>query len=325
MEPNLAPAGHPVYYLMEEHKILLDNAQNMANTANKLKAHPSFEAAAAEVAALEKAVQIFRDSANHYLREENVIFPLLDKKGFTGPPQVMWSEHNQIRDIEKAMYQLMEGARKMAFPDFANQMARVANNQAQMLANHFFKENNIVFPTAMEMLDDKEWATARQEFEKIGYCSFTPGVLKAAPVEELVHHVSQPGQGIPFTTGALTPAELEAIFRTLPVEITFVDANDRLKFFSESKNPIFTRSTAALGMSVQNCHPAKSIHLVNQILSEFKSGARDVADFRINMQGKYVYIRYFAVRDAQGKYLGAMEVTQDIKDLKTIEGEKRLL
>jgi uncharacterized protein len=325
MEQNLAPAGHPIHYLMEEHKILLDTAQKMANTAPKLKAHPSFEAAAAEMAEIEKAVQIFRDSTNHYLREENVIFPLLDKKGFSGPPQVMWSEHNQIRDIEKVLYQLMDGARKMAYLDFANQMARAANNQAQMLANHFFKENNIVFPTAMEMLNDQEWADATREFGKIGYCSFTPGVQKAAPAEEMVHHVSQPGEGIRFTTGSLTPAELEAIFRTLPVEITFVDASDRLKFFSESKNPIFTRSTAALGMSVQNCHPAKSIHLVNQILTEFKSGARDVADFRISMQGKFVHIRYFAVRDAQGKYLGAMEVTQDIKDLKSIEGEKRLL
>jgi DUF438 domain-containing protein len=325
MEENLAPAGHPIHYLMEEHNILLDTAQKLANVAGKLKNFPTYEAAATEMIEIEKAVQIFRDSANHYLREENVIFPLLDKKGFSGPPAVMWSEHNQIRDLEKAMYQLMDQARSLAYPDFAVKIKRVADNQAQMLTNHFHKENNILFPTALEILGELEWTDARKEFEKIGFCPFTPGVQKQTPETDEVRHTAQVGEGLAFSTGSLTTTELEAIFATLPVEITFVDADDRLKFFSESKNPIFTRSTAALGMAVQNCHPQKSVHLVNQILAEFKSGQRDVADFRIHMQGKYVYIRYFAVRDKQGQYLGAMEVTQDIKDLQALEGEKRLL
>jgi hypothetical protein len=310
---------------MEEHRILLDAAQKLANAANKLKSHQAFDTAAADLAEVEKSVQTFRDSPHHYLREENVIFPLLDKKGFSGPPAVMWSEHNQIRDLEKALYQLMDQAKTMAFPDFAAKLMRVANNQAQLLTNHFHKENNIIFPTAMEILDDREWAEARKEFDKIGYCPFTPGVTKPAEAAGETHHIATAGEGIPFSTGSLTPAELEAIFHTLPVEITFVDADDRLKFFSESKNPIFTRSTAALGTLVQNCHPQKSLHLVSQILADFKNGSRDVAAFWINMQGKYVYIRYFAVRDANGEYLGAMEVTQDIKELQKIEGEKRLL
>lgn len=324
MDELLAPAGHPIHYLMEEHRILLDNARKLAAVAGRLKQYPSFESAATEMAETEAAVQTFRDSASHYLREENVIFPLLDKKGFSGPPQVMWREHDQVRDREKALYQLMDGAQGMAFADFAAKLKRLADDQAQLLTLHYHKENNILFPTAMEILTEAEWAEARREFDKIGYCPFTPDAPQAAAEEEISHTV-QAGEGIPFTTGSLTPAEIEAMFSTLPVEITFVDAQDRLKFFSHVNGAIFTRSTAALGIAVQNCHPQKSLHLVNQILADFKSGKRDVADFRIHFQGKYVHIRYFAVRDPQGQYLGTMEVTQDITEIQKLEGEKRLL
>ena len=130
---------------------------------------------------------------------------------------------------------------------------------------------------------------------------------------------------VSFETGSLTVEEVEAVLNTLPVDLTFVDSNDTVRYFSRSKERIFPRTKAVIGRKVQQCHPQKSLHIVNRILEDFRNGSRDVAEFWINHHGRLVYIRYFAVRDKQRKYLGCLEVTQDITDLKKIEGEKRLL
>ncbi|MBM4452291.1 MAG: DUF438 domain-containing protein [Chloroflexi bacterium] len=128
-----------------------------------------------------------------------------------------------------------------------------------------------------------------------------------------------------FETGSLSPLEVEAIFNNLPVDITFVDKDDRVRYFSQSSERIFPRTKAVIGRTVQQCHPQKSVHVVNQILDDFRSGKRNMAQFWINLKGRLVYIRYFAVRDSKSGYLGCLEVTQDITDIKKIEGEKRLL
>ncbi len=130
---------------------------------------------------------------------------------------------------------------------------------------------------------------------------------------------------VKFETGSLSEEEIEAVFDSLPVDITFVDRDDAVKYFSKAKGRIFARTKAVLGREVQKCHPQKSVHVVNKIVESFKAGKRDVAEFWINMNGRLIHIRYFAVRDKNGEYLGTMEVTQDITDIKRIEGEKRLL
>jgi len=118
---------------------------------------------------------------------------------------------------------------------------------------------------------------------------------------------------------------IEAIFDTLPVDLTFVDDTDTARYYSKGDERIFRRTPAVIGRKVQNCHPQKSLHKVEQVVSELKSGRKNVAEFWIDLKGRKVYIRYFAVRDKTGKYLGTLEVTQDITDLQKIEGEKRLL
>jgi DUF438 domain-containing protein len=130
---------------------------------------------------------------------------------------------------------------------------------------------------------------------------------------------------IPFETGSLSKEQIEAIFNTLPVEITFIDKEDLVRYFSQPKDMIFSRTKAIIGRQVQLCHPQKSVHLVNQILEDFKDGKRDVAEFWINLEGKLIHIRYFAVRNKNGEYLGCLEVTQNIPEIKKIEREKRLL
>ena len=128
-----------------------------------------------------------------------------------------------------------------------------------------------------------------------------------------------------FETGGLSKKELEAILNTLPVDITFIDKEDTVRYFSDSKERIFPRTKAIIGRKVQQCHPQKSVHIVDQILKDFKSGKKDAAKFWIDLEGRLIYIRYFAVRSKNGDYLGCLEVTQDITDIKKIEGEKRLL
>jgi len=126
-------------------------------------------------------------------------------------------------------------------------------------------------------------------------------------------------------TGELGKEVLDALLETLPVEISFVDESDTVRYFNKNGNRIFPRPPSVIGRKVQDCHPKKSLHKVNQILDDFKNNRRDAAEFWIDMRGRKVYIRYFAVRGKGGKYLGCLEVTQDITDLKKIEGEKRLL
>ncbi|MDH5451645.1 MAG: PAS domain-containing protein [Candidatus Bathyarchaeota archaeon] len=128
-----------------------------------------------------------------------------------------------------------------------------------------------------------------------------------------------------FETGSLSKEEVETILDTLPVDISFIDNEDAVKYFNKLGERIFVRPKAVIGRKVQLCHPKKSVHIVNRILESFKTGKKDVAEFWIQMNNRLIHIRYFAVRDKNGKYLGTVEVTQDITDIKKIKGEKRLL
>ena len=160
--------------------------------------------------------------------------------------------------------------------------------------------------------------------DDLGYCYFTPKEAISKRVE-LVKEIKEPGAEITLETGSITKEELEVVLNTLPVDLTFVDAEDTVRYFSQSRERIFPRAKAIIGRKVQQCHPQESIHKVNQILDDFRSGQRDIAEFWIQLKEQLIYIRYFAIRDKNKKYLGCLEVTQDITDIKKIEGEKRLL
>jgi len=123
----------------------------------------------------------------------------------------------------------------------------------------------------------------------------------------------------------LNKEQLAGILEALPVEVSFVDENDLVRFWNKHETRIFKRPVSVVGKSVQNCHPRHSVDKVNQLLSDFKGGKKDSAEFWIDLKGRKVYIRYFAVRDKTGRYLGTLEVTQDITEIKKIEGEKRLM
>ncbi len=323
-EQSIAPPGHPIHTLMEEHKILLATAQELQFLSGRIAKNRELPDVPT-TSRLQQLVGMLRDSASHYLREENVLFPVLERHGITEPPKVMWMEHDQIRSIEKRIY--------AAVPeDFQAPIKRIQEIEAaavelyQTLSSHFYKENKILFPTALKIFSEAEWAQVRSEFGDIGYCSFTPTTAKAeVQVTMPTPTPTTTADEVVLESGTVSRQALQAILNTLPVDITFVDENDRVRYFNETAHRIFVRSRAVIGRSVQLCHPQKSIHIVNQILQDFRDKKRDYAEFWIDLKGRLIHIRYFAVRDPNGKYLGCLEVTQDITEIKKIEGEKRLL
>lgn len=158
---------------------------------------------------------------------------------------------------------------------------------------------------------------------------YTPQATAQSETEEVKKQKSEEAieaEGmLQFETGSLSKEEVEAVLDSLPVDISFVDKEDQVKYFNKAEGRIFVRTKAVIGRKVQQCHPQKSVHVVSSILEAFKTGKKDVAEFWINLNNRLIHIRYFAVRDKNGNYLGTLEVTQDITNIKKIEGEKRLL
>jgi DUF438 domain-containing protein len=210
--------------------------------------------------------------------------------------------------------------------NFPKQLREAATSLTDMLSRHFYKENNVLFPTSISVVEENEWTDIRKQFDELGYAPFTPATATATFTRTPASTTTIAAQDrIEFETGSLSKEEIESILDSLPVEVTFIDNEDRLRYFGQSKAMIFVRTKAALGLKVQQCHPQKSIHVVNKILEDFKAGRRIEAKFWIHLKDKLVYIRYFPVRNKKGDYLGCVEVTQDVSDIKKLQGEKRLL
>ncbi len=322
---EVAPTS-PIGILLEEHRVLQQITQKLGFLAEKVQSAENLEAVKEELAQLGHVLEELLDAEKHYLREENVLFPVLERHGITEPPAIMWMEHNQLREKKKQLKGLLENASNMSFQDFKRRLGELASAIKNTLNSHILKENNILFPSAQRVVTEQEWAEVRADFDEIGYCCFTPTNLIEKMAEKPAVEAKAMAEGLlHFETGTLMKEEVEAILNTLPVDITFVDKDDTVKFFNKPEKRIFVRTKAILGRKVQLCHPEKSIHVVNRILEAFRRGEKDVAEFWIRKGDRLIHIRYFAVRDKEGKYMGTMEVTQDITDLKKIEGEKRLL
>ncbi len=263
----------------------------------------------------------------HYERKEQLLFPFLERHGFTGPSKVMWGKDNEIRDLlKKALNELdaIDNAAGLA-PYGKGALTPFLEEVLGMI----FKEENILFPTALEKLDASDWVEILRESEDIGYVFIQKPeetiVLEKHLQNSLFEKALFHDNNVSFPTGTISLDELMHLLNTLPVDITFIDKDDTVRYFSESKTRIFGRTKAVIGRKVQNCHPPQSVDVVEKILVSFKEGAKDSYDFWINLKGKLVYIRYFAVRDGKDRYLGTLEVTQDITGIKELEGEKRLL
>ena len=315
----IVPKGHPIHTLMAEHALLMEYANELQGLVGQVS-RGERDSKPEYLDRIRQLIGFFAESESHYLREENALFPGIEKHGLTGPPAAMWSEHQEIHTIEKSLFDLNSDNDK-GLADNLKKMSEVSLSLANMLASHFNKENSILFPASMRFFSEEEWDTVVEDFNDIGYCSYS---IRPVGKGKTTEFVSDEGEVV-FGSGKLSVEMLEAIFSHLPIDMTFVDAQDRVQFFSESPERIFVRSRAIVGRSVQLCHPKDSVHVVEDILNDFRDGKRDSAEFWINLGGKTIHIRYFAVRDDEGKYLGCLEVSQDITDIMKITGEKRLL
>ncbi len=264
----------------------------------------------------------------HYLRKENLLFPYLEKYGFMGPSKVMWGKHNDVRNLFKyALAEIEEVKDKDGLKAY---IEKSVNPLLEEVDGMIFKEENILLPTSLEKLKPEDWLEIMKQSAEVGYVFIDTPSLVNAEIKDIKKMTEDPASVstdgmISFPSGRMSVKELTALLNVLPVDITFVDADDSVRYFSESKERIFVRARAIIGRKVQNCHPPQSVHIVEKIVAGFRSGKRDHADFWINMNGRMIYIRYFAVRDENKKFLGTLEVTQDITDIQKLTGQKRLL
>jgi len=256
----------------------------------------------------------------HYSRKENLFFPYLEQHGITAPPKVMWGVDDEIRA-------LLKDSAKLAAQG-SDQTATKLTEGLTRVEEMIFKEENILIPMLIDTLSAEEWSKIAQESGDLGYCMIeTPPVWRAngAPAEQAAAPAAPVNGAVQLPTGFLSVPELSRLLDTLPIDITFVGADDTVRYFSQGSERVFPRTKAIIGRNVKNCHPPASVHIVEGIIEDFKNGKKDHEDFWIKLGDKFVYIRYFAVRDEAGKYLGVLEVTQDIKPIQAIEGEKRLV
>lgn len=261
------------------------------------------------------------DIDKHYSRKENLLFPYLEKYGVTAPPKVMWGVDDEIRAAIKDAKNKLQ-AQDAAAPSLIEEAVHKVNEM-------IFKEENILFQMSLDTLTEDEWFNIAEESDEIGFCLTQPAgkwkPLRANIEEKAKLQNVQPNGSIKFETGILSIKEINGLLNTIPVDITFIDKDNTVKYFTLGKERIFARTKAIIGRNVSNCHPPASVHIVEEMVEDFKSGRKDHEDFWIKMGQMYVYIRYFAVRDEDGEYIGTMEVTQNIAPIKAIEGEKRLV
>ncbi len=324
-ETIAAPSWHPITTLIEEHNLQVKHAEGLRNAVKRLEGLTDMSAADRLVENVVRNADLLARSESHYVREENVLFPYLEKHGITEPPAVMWMDHDAIRETKRTLIGMLDAGGESFPAEDASALAELAVALSEQLASHFFKENRILFPTALRVIDPAEWLEIRRQCDELGYCPYTPKPPEPPEEKALVERAPTEEGFLSFESGRMSSDEIECVLNTLPVDVTFVGKDDTVRYFSMGKERIFPRTPAIIGRQVQQCHPQKSVHVVTQILDDFKAGRRDAAEFWINLDSKFVYIRYFPVRNRAGEYLGCLEVTQDIAPLREIKGEKRLL
>jgi DUF438 domain-containing protein len=318
--------GHPIYTFIEENKEAKKILKKLSKVAKKMRKPPPKDT---DIAAFKNGFNTLKEIEKHYQRKENQLFPALEAKGFTGPTKVMWGKHDEIRSHLKKTESLMK---ERDWPSLYKQFKTLLSAIKKMV----FLEEKILYPTSAKKLDTMDWVKIKKGGSEIGYAWVTPSNLwdanlaKAMKGEQKMEKPQperkRPEDGkIKLEEGYLTAGQLILMLKKLPIDITFVDENDTVCFYSASEDRIFPRSPAIIGRAVQNCHPPKSVHIVEDILRNFKEKKKDVAEFWLQMEGKFIHIRYFPVYNAQGEYKGVIEVSQEVSAIRALEGERRIL
>lgn len=312
--------GHPVHVMKASNRAIEDQLQLIE------KSLESYLETADERSkgAVLMQINLLFDIEKHYAIKENCFFPLMEKYGFTAPPQVMWGIDDEIRRDLKNFKK-----------DFENHEERIDESFASLkkrILDMIFKEENIMLPMITDYFTEDEWLQIAHDSKEIGYCLVAPDAVwkpyrknfvaayradKKAK-EELV------SKNLHFNVGHLNMEELESIMNHLPIDMTFIDKDDTVKYFNQAPDRIFVRGKSVIGRLVQNCHPPKSVDTVEQMLNDFKEGRSDQETFWIQMGDKFIHIAYYAIRNQENEYIGTLEVSHDVAKYRSLEGEKRL-
>ena len=319
------PEGHPVDVMLEENKALKRVAGNVLSILNALE-YLRDVYLEDTVLQLKTGFNQLTDVDKHYQRKEYLLFPYLEKIGITGPPKVMWGKHDEIRELLKGSIEILHTP-ELTKDDLIASAELVLIPAARGVVEMTVKEEEILFPMAMDALADGDWHQIRKQSVEIGFCLYDPPTewTPEGVEAENINEAQKEGGNIQLPSGGFTAEELLAILNTVPVDMTFVDRNDKVKYFTQGTERIFQRNRAILNRDVRHCHPPASAHIVDKILEDFKSGKQTRAPFWINLGGKFIHIEYFALRNEKGEYLGTLEVSQNLTDYRALEGEQRIL
>ena len=324
---QLAPApvapGHPADTMRLENEAIREALARLQQAMTRVLETSDGGDADAAILDWRQALNDLQDIDKHYQRKEHLLFPALERHGVTGPSKVMWGKDDEVRGLLKEL-QAASRESGVALDEWKLLAATTGPAAVRAVNEMIYKEEQILLPICLQRFTADEWAGIWKESPRFGWCLVEPRE-GYRPLEAVAPESPVNGRGIALPTGTLSLEQLTAVFSTLPVDLTFVDADDRVAFFSEGPKRVFARSRAILGRLVQNCHPPRSVDVVDRILSDFREGRQSVAEFWIPFTGRFVHIRYFAVRDEGGRYLGTLEVTQDVGAIRALEGERRLL
>jgi len=313
LESQAAPEsvpGHPVHNFRLENEIIGRVLESVEGSLARVLAGDKDA-----LKSLRMTVGNLQLIERHYEWKENLLFPVLEKYGFEGPSKVMWGVHNDIRKAIRNLQALINSDSLDLETIDAEYL-----DLAKAVRDMFYKEEKVLLPESLTRLSQEDWDLIKSESLSLKKGAESTKLISEEPAPAL-----ETEGKIPLSTGALTQEQINLMLSNLPVDITFVDENDKVCFFSQTSERIFVRTAAIIGRAVQNCHPPQSVHVVQHIVDDFRAGKRDVAEFWIQMGPKFVHIRYFALRDAQGAYKGVIEVTQDVSSIRALEGERRLL
>jgi DUF438 domain-containing protein len=325
------PAGHPVDTFKKENRELeklVLQLNGIFETIKKTAETNSTEVSDTKVMQMLSIFNALTDVDKHYRRKENLLFPFLEAKGITGPPTVMWGKHDETRASLKNAIEVLQNSHGATAGELVDIIDIVLAPASKSITDMVMKEDEILFPMAMDELTEQEWYEVLQQTNEIGYWLFDPTDEWIPENNEKAAsdlHNDFAGGKVRLPSGSFTISELTVLLNTLPIDVTFVDKDDKVKFFTQGPHRIFDRNRAILGRDVRMCHPPNSMHIVDQILNDFKSGKETAAPFWIQMQGKFIYINYFPLRGKDGQYLGTIEFSQDLTELRALEGEQRLL
>lgn len=325
-EEHEIPEGHPAHTLQAENRSLQWELDGLNRLFAKIAAQDEDELAGEVLDQIKIRFHSLADVEKHYARKENLLFPFLEKHGITGPSKVMWAKDDEAREMVRAGIDALQGLNDSKSGEVKAVIDLVLAPAIESLADMIYREQEILIPMSLDSLSVAEWYAVYQQSPEYGFCLYDPETeWKPDLSSEPEALVSIEEEKVQLPSGALTPKELTAILNTIPFDLTYVDRDDRVRYFTQGRERIFSRSRAILGRKVQLCHPPSSVHIVQQILEDFHSGKESRAPFWINMKGKFIHIEYFALRDEEGEYLGTLEVSQNLTEKRELEGEQRLL